>query len=114
MMDRGLSLQDSQLNELRHMTGAIIDLHVIQGTRCSFERVDWTISHPSRDVRDFVLRRLNHWMQQTQLACDMTYDDAMFLEEQRQSLVWFRVEEFRIFCRRKTSENQAGTTTFSG
>lgn len=70
------------------MTGAIIDLHVIPGTQCPFERVDWTISHPNRDVRDFVVRRLNYWMQQTQLASDMAYEDAVFLQEQRKSLTF--------------------------
>jgi len=69
------------------MTGAIIDLNIVQGTRCSFERVNWTISHRNTEVRDFVVRRLNHWTQQTQIACDMAYDDAVFLQEQREKQV---------------------------
>jgi len=68
------------------MTGAIIDLNVIHDTRRPFERVIWTISHPNTDVRDFVVRRLNYWMQQTQIACDMAHDDAVFLQEQRNEI----------------------------
>jgi len=74
--------QDCRLNELRRMTSAIIDLNVVQGTRRPFERVNWTISHPNTEVRDFVVRRLNYWMQQTQITCDMAYDDSVFLQEQ--------------------------------
>ncbi|CAF2632491.1 unnamed protein product [Rotaria sp. Silwood2] len=73
--------QDYRLNELRRMTCAIIDLTVVQDTKRLFERVNWTISHHNRDVRDFVVRRLNYWMQQTQITCDMAYDDAIFLQE---------------------------------
>lgn len=62
------------------MTGAIIDLNVIQGTSSLFERVNWTISHRNTEVRDFIARRLDYWMQQTQIACDMAYDDALFSE----------------------------------
>ncbi len=65
------------------MTGAIIDLNVVQGTRRSFERVNWTISHRNTEIRDFVVRRLNYWMQQTQIVCNMAYDDAVFIQEQR-------------------------------
>jgi hypothetical protein len=74
------------LNELRRLTSAIIDLNVVPGTSRPFERVIWTISHRNTEVRDFVVRRLNYWMQQTQIACDMAYDDAIFLQEQRNSL----------------------------
>ena len=66
------------------MTGAIIDLHVVPGTRRPFERVDWTVSHRNPDVCDFVLRRLNYWMQETQLICDMTYEDTLFLKKHGQ------------------------------
>ncbi len=76
-------LKDCRLNELRRMTGAIIDLNIVQGTRRPFERVNWTISHRNAEIRDFVVRRLNYWMQQTQIACDMAHDDAVFLQEQR-------------------------------
>lgn len=69
------------MNELRRMTGAIIDLNILPGTRHSFERVNWTITHHNNDVRDFVVRRLNYWMQQTQLACDMIHEDELFLKE---------------------------------
>jgi len=79
--------QDCRLNELRRMTGAIIDLNVVQGTRRPFERVNWTISHRNTDVRDFVVRRLNYWMQQTQIACDMAYDDGVFLQEQHEKQI---------------------------
>jgi hypothetical protein len=65
------------------MTGAIIDLNVVQGTNRPFERVNWTISHRNTEVRDFVARRLNYWMQLTQIACDMAHDDTVFLREQR-------------------------------
>ncbi|CAF0879542.1 unnamed protein product [Adineta steineri] len=79
--------QDCRLNDLRHMTNAIIDLSVIQGTRCAFERVNWTISHRNTEVSAFVVRRLNYWAQQTQIACDMSYDDAVFLQEQREKQI---------------------------
>ncbi len=75
--------KDCRLNELRRVTGAIIDLNVIPGSRHPFQRVNWTISHQNTDIRDFVVRRLNYWMQQTQIACDMAYDDAVFLQDQR-------------------------------
>ena len=88
--------KDCRLNELRQMTSAIIDLNVVQGTRCSFERVNWTISHRNAEVRDFVARRLNYWMQQTQIACDMAYDDAVFLQEQRISFHCFWRFRFRF------------------
>lgn len=73
--------QDCRLNELRQMTGAIIDLHVVPGTRKPFERVDWTVSHRNSEICDFVLRRLNYWMQETQLICDMAYEDELFTEK---------------------------------
>ncbi|CAF0820448.1 unnamed protein product [Adineta steineri] len=79
--------QDCRLNDLRHMTNAIIDLSVVQGTRCAFERVNWTISHRNTEVCAFVVRRLNYWAQQTQIACDMSYDDAVFLQEQREKQI---------------------------
>lgn len=63
------------------MTGAIIDLNIVPGTRRPFERVNWTISHHQSKVREFVVRRLNYWMQQTQMACDMIYEDGLFLDE---------------------------------
>ena len=69
------------MNELRHMTGAIIDLNILSGTRQPFERVNWIITHNNNEVRDFVVRRLNYWMQQTQLACDMIYEDELFMKE---------------------------------
>lgn len=72
------------MNELRHTTGAIIDLHIVQGTCRPFERVNWTISHRNHGIRDFVLRRLNYWMQQTQIACHMAYEDGLFVREQEQ------------------------------
>jgi hypothetical protein len=73
------------LNELRRMTGAIIDLNVVPGASRPFERVNWTICHRNAEVRDFVVHRLNSWRQQTQLACEIAYDDAVFLQEQRDS-----------------------------
>ncbi|CAF1201704.1 unnamed protein product [Rotaria sordida] len=76
--------QDCRLNELRRMTGAIIDLNIVQDTKHPFERVNWTISHRNTEIRDFVVRRLNYWMQQTQIACDMAYDDAIFLQEKHE------------------------------
>ncbi len=48
--------------------------------------MNWTISHRNTEVRDFVVRRLNYWTEQTQIACDMAYDDAVFLQEQRNDL----------------------------
>ncbi len=74
--------KDCRLNELRRITGAIIDLNVVQGTRRPFERVNWTVSHRNIEIRDFVVRRLNYWKEQTQIACDIAYDDAVFLQEQ--------------------------------
>ncbi|CAF0984286.1 unnamed protein product [Adineta ricciae] len=74
--------QDCRLNELRCVTGAIIDLNVVQGTSRPFERVNWSVSHDNSEVRDFVSRRLKHWMQQTQLTCDMASEDTIFLLEQ--------------------------------
>lgn len=65
------------------MTGAIIDLNVVQDTKCPFERVNWTISHRNTEIRDFVARRLRYWMQQTQIICDMTCADSIFLREKR-------------------------------
>lgn len=69
------------MNELRRMTGAIIDLNILPGTRHPFERVNWIITHNNNEVRDFVVRRVNYWMQQTQLACDMIYEDELFVKE---------------------------------
>lgn len=71
------------------MTGAIIDLNIVQGTTRPFERVNWTISHRNTEIRDFVVRRLNYWMQQTQIACDMAYDDAIFLQKQRNYFLFY-------------------------
>ncbi|CAF4138818.1 unnamed protein product, partial [Rotaria magnacalcarata] len=75
--------QDCRLNELRRMTGAIIDLNVVQNTNRPFERVNWTIFHCNTEVRDFIIRRLNHWSQQTQILCDMAYADMVFLQEKQ-------------------------------
>ncbi|CAF4763072.1 unnamed protein product, partial [Rotaria magnacalcarata] len=63
------------------MTGAIIDLNVVQNTNRPFERVNWTIFHCNTEVRGFIIRRLNHWSQQTQILCDMAYADMVFLQE---------------------------------
>ena len=80
------------------MTGAIIDLNVVQGTRRLFERVNWTVSHRNIEVRDFVVRRLNYWMEQTQIACDIAYDDAIFLQEQRNHIqLSFFIEIYILF-----------------
>jgi hypothetical protein len=87
------------------MTGAIIDLNVVQGTRRPFERVNWTISHRNTEVRDFVVRRLNYWMQQTQLACDMAYDDAVFVQEQRNYYLFLLEHKFDFFLEEKQIKN---------
>ncbi|CAF1138012.1 unnamed protein product [Rotaria sp. Silwood1] len=79
--------QDCRLNELRRMTGAIIDLNIVQNTKYSFERVNWTILHRNTEIRDFVVRRLNYWMQQTQINCDIAYDDAIFLQEKHEKKI---------------------------
>ena len=81
------------MNELRSMTGAIIDLNVVQDTRRPFERVNWAVSHRDMDVCGFVARRLNYWMQQTQIVLDIAQEDAAFLQMQRTSLILFFKDE---------------------
>ena len=81
------------MNDLRRMTGALIDL---QDRRCTFERVDWTIAHCRRDVRDFVARRLHYWMQQTQIVCDTVHEDAVFVHEQRNAVLLARSVKYRL------------------
>lgn len=71
--------KDQRLNELRYRTGAIIDLEILQGTFQSFESVQWRVTHPNRSICDFVRRRLNTWMQLTQIFCDMAHEDYLFL-----------------------------------
>jgi len=91
------------------MTGAIIDLNVVQGTRRPFERVNWTVSHRNIEIRDFVVRRLNYWKEQTQIACDIAYDDAVFLQEQCDHIqLSFFIQIFtpKKTQRRKRSKNQ--------
>ena len=85
--------KDKRLNELRRMTGALIDL---QDRHCTFERVDWTIAHCRRDVRDFVARRLHYWMQQTQIVCDTVHEDAVFVQEQRNAVLLAWSVKYRL------------------